>query len=206
MKIISRVEAKSQGIPRYFTGEPCAKGHISQRWTAGARCLSCHYEKHPLKNIQRQSSEEKKQKAKARARRWYLKNNETTKQRAKKWKAENLNKVRESERRWRAKEVSKAIIFMRDSLRRVLNGQKTNRTENLLGYSRHDLVAHIEKQFTKGMSWENYGEWHIDHIVSVSVLISEGVVDPSIVNALSNLRPMWASENLRKHNKVETLL
>ena len=30
------------------------------------------------------------------------------------------------------------------------------------------LKEHIEKQFVDGMSWDNWGEWHIDHIKPVS--------------------------------------
>ena len=48
------------------------------------------------------------------------------------------------------------------------------------------------------MSWENWGKWHIDHIISVSKF--EKDTDSKIVNALSNLQPMWASDNIRKSN------
>ena len=54
-----------------------------------------------------------------------------------------------------------------------------------------DLKNYIESLFTEGMSWDNYGEWHIDHITQV---ISFDKETPSnIVNALSNLRPLWAT-------------
>ena len=26
-------------------------------------------------------------------------------------------------------------------------------------------MKHLEKQFTKGMTWENHGKWHIDHVI-----------------------------------------
>lgn len=58
------------------------------------------------------------------------------------------------------------------------------------------------------MSWEAHarGEIHIDHIVPVSKLVSDGETDPAVINALSNLRPMWAADNLAKGAKQETLL
>lgn len=41
MEIISRSEAKSQGIKKYFTGKPCPQGHVSERWVAGYGCIEC---------------------------------------------------------------------------------------------------------------------------------------------------------------------
>jgi hypothetical protein len=41
------------------------------------------------------------------------------------------------------------------------------------------------------MSWDNHGQWHIDHIKDVSLFLDN--TEPRVVNALSNLRPMWAT-------------
>jgi hypothetical protein len=68
-----------------------------------------------------------------------------------------------------------------------------------LGYSAQDLKDHLEKQFKEGMCWENYGEWHIDHIRPISSFDKND--DPKIINALSNLQPLWALENYIKSNK-----
>lgn len=68
-----------------------------------------------------------------------------------------------------------------------------------LGYSPLQLREHIESQFAEGMSWENYGRWHVDHIRPVSTFPRETHV--SIVNSLINLRPLWADENLRRPRK-----
>ena len=48
------------------------------------------------------------------------------------------------------------------------------------------------------MSWENWGEWHIDRIIPVSKFDEE--TPPSIVNALTNLQPLWAADNLKKRD------
>jgi hypothetical protein len=40
-----------------------------------------------------------------------------------------------------------------------------------------------------GMSWNNYGEWHIDHIKMISTFDKNA--DTKIVNSLENLRPLW---------------
>ena len=55
----------------------------------------------------------------------------------------------------------------------------------------------IEQQFTEGMSWENYGEWHIDHKIPLKYN------KPSLEEVVqrlhyTNTQPMWASENMSK--------
>lgn len=77
--------------------------------------------------------------------------------------------------------------------------QKTDSTEHMLGYTRQQLKEHLESQFSGGMSWSNYGrgigKWNIDHIRPICMF---DICDPAKVNALENLRPLWAEENLRR--------
>ena len=94
---------------------------------------------------------------------------------------------------------------------RRLGKKKEGSTIDLLGYSATELKDHLEKQFTDGMSWENYGEWHIDHIRPLSSFPPD--TPPHIVNALSNLQPLWATTreingiiyegNLNKNGRYE---
>ncbi|GAH87691.1 unnamed protein product, partial [marine sediment metagenome] len=66
------------------------------------------------------------------------------------------------------------------------------------------LVRHLKKQFQPGMTWENYGEWHMDHKVPVSAFnfSSSDHIDFKRCWALKNLQPMWATENHIKKNKL----
>jgi len=73
---------------------------------------------------------------------------------------------------------------------------KESDTIKLLGYSALQLKEHIEYLFLEGMNWENYGEWHIDHIKMVSSF--EPNTPMYIVNSLGNLRPLWAKDNCSK--------
>jgi hypothetical protein len=66
---------------------------------------------------------------------------------------------------------------------------KEGHTIDLLGYSAKDLENRMIELFTEGMSWANYGEWQIDHIIRVREFDKD--TSPSVVNALSNLRPLW---------------
>lgn len=201
MKISARKDAKANGETRYFTGSPCKYGHTSERWTVNAKCVACH--ELTLIRMPATTAEEKKEKARERARRWYESNKQKTIDRASAWKRGNPGSIAASERRRRAKPHGKAICFMRDSLRRVLRIEKNGRTEAILEYSRQELISHLEGLFLPGMTWENHGDWHIDHIHPISAYLSEGVTDPAVINALSNLQPLWAADNLSKGAKVQ---
>lgn len=76
--------------------------------------------------------------------------------------------------------------------------------ESLIGYSLDDLMAHLESQFKKGMTWNNYGRggWHIDHIRPVSDFKFSSHDDPEFKNCWSlwNLQPLWERENCKKHS------
>lgn len=90
-----------------------------------------------------------------------------------------------------------------------LNGGKAGRKwSSLVGYDRERLMAHLERQFLAGMTWDNYGEWHVDHIVPLSAhRITDAESDEfKAAWSLTNLRPMWAGDNIRKGAKVLTLL
>jgi hypothetical protein len=105
--------------------------------------------------------------------------------------------------RWAA---NKAIS---GGMRQALKGAKDGAAwESLVGYTRAELVAHLERQFRRGMSWSNYGKWHIDHIVPASAFVYASSSDPEFRAcwALTNLRPLWRRENLSKHAKRSHLL
>lgn len=88
--------------------------------------------------------------------------------------------------------------ILSNSLKR-LNNKKDSETIELLGYSAIELKEHLESLFLEGMSWDNYGEWHIDHIKMVSDFEKDTPL--CVVNSLDNLRPLWAKDNCsRKFN------
>jgi len=55
-----------------------------------------------------------------------------------------------------------------------------------------------------GMTWENYGEWHVDHKLPLSSFTFKDMNDPEFKRcwALENLQPMWGSENISKYNHI----
>jgi hypothetical protein len=81
-----------------------------------------------------------------------------------------------------------------------LKSNKKNKSIEYLGCPIEEFKKHIEKQFTEGMTWDNHGEWHIDHIVPLKY------ENPSIEEVMerlhyTNTQPLWASDNISKGNR-----
>ena len=90
-------------------------------------------------------------------------------------------------------------------LKRRLSSKNGKSTFNFLPYTINELKQHLEQQFAKGMSWNNYGlfGWHIDHIKPDFLFNYKSVEDKEFQEcwALKNLQPLWAKDNLSKGNK-----
>jgi hypothetical protein len=93
--------------------------------------------------------------------------------------------------------------LMRQAVRRAFAGtSKPARTFALLGVSRDEAMRIIESRFIDGMTWQNYGAWHIDHIFPLSAVSIGRPIEKRAVCHIDNLQPMWGPENSSKHNKV----
>lgn len=85
------------------------------------------------------------------------------------------------------------------AIRESLKGAKAGRKwETVVGYTVSDLMAHLQKQFDRRMTWANMGEWEVDHI---RPRCSFDLSNPDEFRqcwALTNLRPLWAKANRAK--------
>jgi len=77
---------------------------------------------------------------------------------------------------------------------------KNSKTHDILGCDFETFRIHIEKQFTKGMNWDNRSEWHLDHIYPVSLAKDEQHLIE--LNHYTNFQPLWAIDNISKNNKI----
>ena len=70
----------------------------------------------------------------------------------------------------------------------------------MLGYTIEELMNHLEKQFTEGMTWDNYGEWHVDHKKPMALFGFTSTDDTGFKEcwSLDNLQPLWGKDNLSK--------
>lgn len=70
-----------------------------------------------------------------------------------------------------------------------------------LGCTLLELMDHLESQFQEGMNWDNYGEWHIDHIKPLANYDLTNEEEFKEVVHYTNLQPLWAIDNLSKGKK-----
>jgi hypothetical protein len=102
--------------------------------------------------------------------------------------------------------IQKTRRLLRNQISRMcfhMRMQRDMRTEKYVGCSFEEAKCRIESQFTRGMTWENYGSfWTLDHIVPLSSFDLTDARQRMIVNHISNLRPLNAKENIRKGNKI----
>ena len=85
------------------------------------------------------------------------------------------------------------------SLKRIKENKNTS-TTNFLGANYKEVKTHIEKQFKEDMTWDNYGQWHIDHIIP----LSSANTKEELIKLFNykNTQPLWASENMKKGSKI----
>lgn len=137
------------------------------------------------------------------SRREYKRNNrDKIKVWRKQWKENNREKYREQQRRQR----KKVKVRIKDSLRNRLNSTIRLKRRTSLEYMGCDLsflMGYLEVQFKEGMTWDNYGKWHIDHIKPCCLFDLEDEAEQLICFHYSNLQPLWAEENWKKGNKYD---
>lgn len=92
---------------------------------------------------------------------------------------------------------------LRERLRNALKGLgRSASTMTLLGCTVPEFKAHLEARFVPGMTWNNYGEWHIDHIKPCTKFNLLLVEEQLQCFHYTNLQPLWAIDNIRKGNRL----
>jgi len=91
---------------------------------------------------------------------------------------------------------------IRDALKKHLANKYRN-TDDLTSCTMEELKIHLEAKFTEGMSWENHGEWHLDHIKPCCSFDLKNEEEQKKCFHYTNLQPLWAVDNLSKGGKYE---
>lgn len=282
MKIVSREDALNKNLNKYFTGKPCVKKHVVERYTNNGKCVSCviltsqkswkrkkenknipdqttnpkikkilakikeaklfnkpfnkfterlkklreeqqkiataewikknkEYisKKNKIRHKKNMSVEQYRKENVARVQKWYFENKEKKLAYDKKRREENPQRIRDNRNKWKKKQWANKTEYMIKEIlskrvRNALNAvyiKKVARTKNLVGCEISFLKQYIANKFKKGMSWDNYGEWEIDHIRPCS---SYNLKDPEQQLECfnySNLQPLWKKENRKKSDK-----
>jgi len=129
-----------------------------------------------------------------------------------KWRDKNIDRHREYKRNYEKTRkhndpIYKLIANFRTAIYTVLkenNMDKYGHYFDILKYSPDELVVHLENQFTEDMTWDNYGEWHVDHRLPITSFKFQEVGDNEFMRCweLNNLQPMWGDENIIKGDKI----
>jgi len=103
------------------------------------------------------------------------------------------------------KRKSKKYPYLDGCIRQAVKKQANSKYFKILGYTRKELKNHLEKQFTKDMTWKAFrnGDIHIDHIKPQSLFNLKDINDVKECWSLNNLQPLWAKDNIVKSNKYK---
>jgi len=176
------------------------------------RCILCHsiYTKSRQSvthSYYKKYYEDNKESASEYNKKYRENNSEKEKERSKEWRENNPEKVKEIQKKYQSNRRKNDPLFklscniralIYDSIKKG-GFTKRSKTYKILGCSFDEFKIHIESQFTEGMSWDNHGEWHFDHITPISWAETEEEI--IALNNYINFQPLWAEDNLKKGNR-----
>jgi len=202
----TRILAKKYNINRYYVLKILKEYNVKmfncgQRYAGGKSESDKRYFKKNDKELKKYRKE------------WYLENyyNGNLKEKYKIYRKNNIESIRirqkNSERKKSNDPTYRLTKYLRTSIWQTFKEKNVtyNGLISCLNYSIHELKSHLEKQFKEDMSWENYGKWHLDHIIPISKFNykSQSDIEFKMCWDLENLQPLWGKENCSKNNKFD---
>ena len=190
---------------------------------------SQYKKQHRLENLERIREAERNNLKKhavehrARVKRYIKENPEWFREKNNRWKANNPEKVRNERQRYYRNNVvlikqkhnqyqnmmykTSPMYRLRRNLRSrvgraVEGGTKSAHTLELLGCTVPELQGKIYLLFQPGMTWDNYGQWHLDHIIPCAAFDLSNPVHQRACFNWQNLQPLWGKDNQRKNDRI----
>lgn len=217
---------KRKGVPsgRHLQCKQCKKEQISKNYQANIKEKKKYAQEYQqlnqekIKKYRKQYAIDNKKEVAAKRKKYYLINKNNILERNRRWRIKNSEKIRAYKIKTRDRERKRLNKSRQErselrlnhtistAIYRSLKGIKKGRKwQSLVGYTARELKRHLENLFIPGMTWKNYGKWHLDHIIPVSVFnfTNAGHRDFKRCWALKNLQPMWATENMVKGSKLD---
>jgi hypothetical protein len=200
--ISEKVGLNKQQVLRILKENGVKLGPSGRRFIGGREVSIKKYESKP----------EVKERKKENHKKWLSENKDKWNEYIKEYREKNIDKIRKIKRDYeRTRKANdplyKLIANFRTAIYQVLKENNINKNGHyfeILGYTPYDLIEHIESKFTEGMTWENYGEFHIDHIIPISSFNIQEIGDNEFMKcwSLENLQPMWGEDNIRKGGTI----
>jgi hypothetical protein len=187
VKIITKQEAKSKGLKRFFTGRPCKKGHISERLVSTHDCVEC-------KNF-------KGREAYATSggewhREYYQANRKEKLAKQKVRDSRRVNEIRDYQARWR-REKAEHVRAYREANRFLYAAHRAKRRALQLSatpsWSDAEAIRSLYEEATR-LSEETGIPHEVDHIVPLQHPLVCGL------HVLENLQILLFAENRQKKN------
>lgn len=141
-------------------------------------------------------------------RKWRKINPDLKRERRQKLREKNRELILEQSRRYLAKKRATDPVFKLSCRLRIRTAyafkrsglKKPSGIETILGATIQTAKDYLESKFQPGMSWENHGRWHIDHVIPLaSAKTEEELIS---LCRYTNLQPLWATDNIRKGAKM----
>lgn len=189
LQLLSKQEAINLGLNRYFTGFPCSRGHIADKYVKNGGCTVC------LRlQIKRRTSRGGSQYEKQIARKNRLR---------KPGGSQRENHVRRLRANTKRRRTKGGPDYLSQSLRARLrlalrSNAKAGSAVRDLGCTIFEFRSYIETKFQSGMTWDNRGEWHLDHIKPLASFDLSNRDQFLMACHFSNYQPLWAADNVAK--------
>lgn len=158
MKIVSLAEARDAGLPRYFTGVPCKRGHVAERFTCDKHCSEC--------NALKRADPENKERQREAYREWCKANPE----RAKELQAKHKGKYKDTDKEARRARFRK---WAKSNPEKVKEFRRNRRAQEKLADGKHtaaDVASIYERQNGRCACCNKKvgADYHVDHIIALS--------------------------------------
>lgn len=212
------IECKKSETSKWFSGPMCRICYRKQPHIKEKESLSRFKKINHYNNIAKEYNLNNKDKIKAKDKIWYENNKYDIAIRKKQYKIDNRDAINiytnNYSKNRRMEDLNyKLRCYLRSRLSHaVKNNQKVGSAIGDLGCSINKLKIHLQLKFTRNprnqkqiMTWDNYGEWHIDH--KIPLVLFDLANEEEFKNAChyTNLQPMWAKDNIKKGSKIDRI-
>lgn len=173
-------------------------------------CLNEYQKKYRKLNADKISKKRKlylrnnKEKIREQRKKSRIKNKDKISKRHKEWYKKNKLKSNEYHKKYiKEKRKTDSLFRIKCSIRGRMNSFVKNKNKNTLEYlglPLKEYKIYLSKMFDANMNWNNYGDWHIDHIIPLCSAKNE----EELIRLFhyTNTQPLWAIDNLKKGDKL----